>query len=283
MQGNYAKIMTWILQSEGGLCNDAHDPGGWTKYGIILADLPAGATPDDIKNLTVAQAMDIYARKYWNLILGVSLFTGMDYTIMDAAVNSGVGKGWKWLRQALKMPSSGRIDIEVIRTLNAVPASGRADLIRGVWDIRLSFLHALTTWQYFGKGWGTRCAQGRARSVSMWTTESSGPVVAHAEVTKDAAHAQANATKASKNAGASTTTGVTTASPVAAHHLGGLTLDTNFLLVLGGIALFLVGLGIFFWWKSGRHQQVANAALAVATDLHEQITAAVPTPVLAHT
>ena len=50
------------LELEGGYVNDPNDSGGQTKYGISKK-----AYPDlDIPNLTIAQAMEIYRKDYWD-------------------------------------------------------------------------------------------------------------------------------------------------------------------------------------------------------------------------
>jgi len=51
-----------IINIEGGYSNDPDDPGGETKYGISKRSYPN----EDIKNLTVERAVEIYTRDYWN-------------------------------------------------------------------------------------------------------------------------------------------------------------------------------------------------------------------------
>lgn len=46
---------------EGGYVNDLKDPGGETKYGIAKRSHPN----EDIKNLTIDKAMEIYHQEYW--------------------------------------------------------------------------------------------------------------------------------------------------------------------------------------------------------------------------
>src|SRR6266700_2325053 len=50
-----------VLVDEGGYSNDPDDPGGETNYGIDKRSHP----DVDIKNLTEAQAIDIYYTDYW--------------------------------------------------------------------------------------------------------------------------------------------------------------------------------------------------------------------------
>jgi lysozyme family protein len=80
--------MAFIFKWEGGYVNHAEDPGGETKYGISKR-----AHPDvDIKELTKAQAEEIYYRDYW-LKAGCDKLPWPDCVVhFDAAVNMGVGR-----------------------------------------------------------------------------------------------------------------------------------------------------------------------------------------------
>lgn len=49
------------FDAEGGYVNDPRDPGGETKYGIAKRSHPK----EDIKNLTIEQAITIYNKEYW--------------------------------------------------------------------------------------------------------------------------------------------------------------------------------------------------------------------------
>jgi lysozyme family protein len=51
-----------ILDIEGGYCNDEHDAGGETNFGISKRSYPH----IDIKALTPDQAMEIYRRDFWD-------------------------------------------------------------------------------------------------------------------------------------------------------------------------------------------------------------------------
>jgi lysozyme family protein len=51
-----------IIIIEGGYDNDPDDDGGETKYGISKASYPQ----EDIKNLTIERAIEIYTRDIWN-------------------------------------------------------------------------------------------------------------------------------------------------------------------------------------------------------------------------
>ncbi len=98
---SFAKAMNFVFKWEGGYVNDPKDPGGETKYGISKR-----AYPDvDIKNLTKEAATEIYFEDYW-LPTGCENMKdpALAMSVFDAAVNVGVGRVMKWLREDFKAP-----------------------------------------------------------------------------------------------------------------------------------------------------------------------------------
>lgn len=160
MKQNYQDCLSRVLQDEGGYTNDPRDPGGATNYGITIADyrmyVNSSGTPKDVKNMTQDQAKVIYKSKYWDKVNGDNLPSGVDYTVFDYGVNSGVGRSNK-VYNKLKQTDS-------IKTINAIN------------DERLSFLHSLGTWSTFGKGWGPRVGRVRQHSIDLANKSS---VIAH--------------------------------------------------------------------------------------------------------
>ncbi len=58
----FEKCIKVVLKSEGGYVNHPKDPGGETKYGIAKRFFPN----EDIKNLTIARARELYKKHYWD-------------------------------------------------------------------------------------------------------------------------------------------------------------------------------------------------------------------------
>ena len=87
MKESFDRVMDFILTAEGGYVNDPDDPGGETKFGISKRSFPK----EDIKNLSVGRAKEIYRENYWKAIDGDSLVSPLDLYLMDTAVNCGVG------------------------------------------------------------------------------------------------------------------------------------------------------------------------------------------------
>lgn len=165
----FEEALAQLLEHEGGYCNDAHDPGGPTKYGITINDykmyIKAKGTADDVKQLTIEQARDIYRRKYWDALSCHALPPGLDYAVFDYGVNSGIGRGGRVLRRLLGLPDTTyKVSEEVIA---AAKKKDSKELIEEITQERLTFLKSLKTWKYFGRGWNNRVIQVRALALKM--------------------------------------------------------------------------------------------------------------------
>jgi lysozyme family protein len=151
MKYNFNDCLNRVLKSEGGYTNDPADPGGPTNYGITLHDyrsyINSNGTAKDVRNMSVDQAKVIYKSKYWDKVNGDSLPSGVDYSVFDYGVNSGVNRANRVYKRLVEPDS--------IRTINAIN------------DERLSFLHSLPTWNHFGRGWGPRVSSVRAHSIEL--------------------------------------------------------------------------------------------------------------------
>lgn len=86
----------WSNKPDGGYTNDPTDPGGETKWGISKRAHPTL----DIKNLTAEQALDIYAKEYWNVCGCDSIPFPLCVAVFDTAVNCGQSRAVKWAREA---------------------------------------------------------------------------------------------------------------------------------------------------------------------------------------
>lgn len=157
MLSNYTKSLAYVLKDEGGYTNDPRDPGGPTNFGITIADyrmyINKGGTAEDVKNMTVTQAKTIYKSKYWDAMNCSDLPSGVDYTVFDYGVNSGITRSKRVYNQFKSLSDP----VKIINAIN---------------DERLAFLKSLKTWPTFGKGWGPRVQRVRTNSISMATMPS---------------------------------------------------------------------------------------------------------------
>lgn len=79
-----------------GYVNDPHDPGGETKYGISKRAYPK----EDIKNLTLGRALELYYTDYWYVAAGLDW--PLNLCAFDAAVNQGTKRAKEWLQNCDK-------------------------------------------------------------------------------------------------------------------------------------------------------------------------------------
>ena len=183
--GDLAKCLPVTLRFEGKFSNDAHDPGGATMEGITLATFrryEPGATVAALKAISDAEVQHIYDDGYFKPISGSSLPPGVDLAAFDYAVNSGVGAATKALSASLGLAPVPRVKAICAR--------------------RLSILHSLKTWAYFGKGWNSRVAEVLALGIK-WASAS--PAVAVKELQAAAAEQTQKAVTKAKIAAAPVT------------------------------------------------------------------------------
>lgn len=98
------EITAEIVKREGGYVNDPDDPGGPTKYGVTihtLRRLRGSATIADVKALTVADAVEIYKRHYFERPKINQLPQPLQATVYDMQVNAG-GNAIKILQRLLR-------------------------------------------------------------------------------------------------------------------------------------------------------------------------------------
>lgn len=170
-KGNLANALAEIFPFEGGFTNDRRDPGNWTGGKVGVGELrgtnmgiAAHAHPTvDIKNLTKAQAEEIYRRKYATPLSFDNLRIGDDLVILDFGINSGVSRSAKYTQSISGVTQDGRIGPI---TLGAVAKIPSRDFIKRLCARRLSFVQSLAIWNTFGKGWSRRIAHMEAKALS---------------------------------------------------------------------------------------------------------------------
>jgi lysozyme family protein len=166
---SYDEALRRVLVHEGGYTNHPSDPGGPTNFGITLADyrryVKPNATAADVRAMSVGVAKAIYRKRYWDTQRCDELPVGLDYSIFDYGVNSGIGRSGRVLRRLVGLPENTNIVTDQV--LAAVAKRDPKTLINGMNDERLRFLRGLGTWSVFGAGWSRRVAEVRAASLHM--------------------------------------------------------------------------------------------------------------------
>ena len=120
MQNRFDIIIVKTLKHEGGYVWRDDDPGGETNYGISKGSYPS----IDIKNLTKAQAIEIYRRDYWekpkiNMIKDDDLAA----KVFDIGVNVGTTRAVRFLQTAInflgaKLATDGVLGPKTLSAVN---------------------------------------------------------------------------------------------------------------------------------------------------------------------
>ncbi len=132
MSPRFTNALNYVLVNEGPYSNDPRDPGGATKYGIVLTEyesyLKKTLTPNDVENMDLPTAQAIYLRSFWHPIQGDAYASDAVATaIFDTAVNKGLGGCKIILEDALKGNFGGeawQYQEDLLAAVNALSPQG---------------------------------------------------------------------------------------------------------------------------------------------------------------
>jgi len=168
---NFDQAFRILIGHEGKFVNDPDDRGGATKYGVTQKTLSAWrgrpVSVDDVKNLELREAMDIFRQQYWDAVKADRLPSGVDFCVADMAYNSGPGKAAQVLQKALGIKVDGVVGAF---TLDAAKKVNAVDLINRFCDARMAFLKTTYGWAKYKNGWTNRVADVRRKSILMSRT-----------------------------------------------------------------------------------------------------------------
>lgn len=131
---NFESAVEIVLAHEGGYVNNPNDPGGETKYGISKRSYPN----EDIKNLTLARAKQIYFDDFWSPYPYSKIVNDAIATkLFDTAVNTGSKRAFRFMQQSLNqmgqtLVADGVMGAKTIAAINAVDNSVLLNVYRGV-------------------------------------------------------------------------------------------------------------------------------------------------------
>ncbi len=126
---DFDRAVEVVLQHEGGLVDDPDDPGGITNHGISLRFLRrvrpgarlgeasggARAGPEDVRNLTRSEAIELYRRHFWHRYGYASLWDQRVATkVFDLSVNMGPRGAHVCLQRALRAAGERVVEDGVI-------------------------------------------------------------------------------------------------------------------------------------------------------------------------
>jgi len=124
MTERFKTFFHWLLKWEGTVFeNDPDDPGGATKFGIDQRSHPN----EDIRNLTMDRAAEIYWEAYWTPLCVESLPAKVGEVIANIGVNAGKSRAVKWLQAIVDAKVDGVIGSETIHKANAMDANDLAN------------------------------------------------------------------------------------------------------------------------------------------------------------
>lgn len=157
MKTNFRSSLDHVLRYEGGWSDHPKDPGGATMKGVTLEvyrnQFGADKTKDDLRNISDNELEQIYKSGYWDKCHCDDLPSGVDFAVFDSSVNSGPGRGAKWLQAAVGAVQDGGIGPN---TLEKVKGHEPDKIVHSICDNRLNFLKSLDNWATFGRGWQKR-------------------------------------------------------------------------------------------------------------------------------
>ena len=189
MQANYKPSIDRIINKyEGGYGWDRADPGGPTKYGITCFDLAEhrhqrmdsmARWAPIVRAMTLQEAEDIYASKYATSCRFNDLVSGPDCAVLDFGINSGPSRAIKYAQGIVGTTQDGVLGPVTLAAINKMDPNRFVD---AYCDARLRFLHGLSTWSTFGRGWAARVADLRAYCHALAKPHAPVPVAAKVPV-----------------------------------------------------------------------------------------------------
>lgn len=162
----FARCLAFVLKKEGPFSNDPQDPGGATNHGVTIHTLSLWrkhpATIDDVRNLSLAEATEIYRTSYWHP--GDKLPAGVDLLYFNAAVNCGQGHASHFLQEACGATSDGVIGPA---TMAKVAGYNPQFLVSNFCTAQMAYYRRCHGWAHDGHGWTNRTNEVQKLALSM--------------------------------------------------------------------------------------------------------------------
>ncbi len=154
---NFSKCLDMLLHHEGGFVNHPDDPGGMTNLGVTKAVyekyIKRNATEAEMRALTKIDVSPIYRSNYWDRGHCDDLPSGVDWSVFDWGVNSGMGRAAKALQRVVGATADGAIGPMTVKATHAMKPY---DVIVKMHAVRQEFYESLSTFKTFGRGWSRR-------------------------------------------------------------------------------------------------------------------------------
>jgi len=167
-RSNFRRCVDIVLEKEGGYVNDPDDRGGPTNMGITFNTLKAWRgteiTEQDVKDLKIEEARNIYQANYWKKLSCDDLPSGVDLVVFDFGVNAGTARSAKLLQRVCGANSDGVIGPITVGAVNSLDA---AQVIRRFGELRMDHYRSLSNWTKFGRGWTRRTDDVQTAALDM--------------------------------------------------------------------------------------------------------------------
>lgn len=159
---------------EGGWSDHPADRGGKTFRGVTETVFHSwlrsqGRALRPVSTMTKDECRELYRALYWNKVGADRLPWPISYLAFDAAVNSGVSRGAKWVQEGLGVTADGKVGPATIAAANKAVAEGDARKILRIIEARARFLANLVQSKpsqvAFVEGWWVRTLEALARGI----------------------------------------------------------------------------------------------------------------------
>ena len=164
MKENFDKCLEMLLHHEGGYVWHEEDPGGETNLGVTKKVYQEWGGTKEMIDLTVEDVAPIYKKNYWDRCKCDLLSSGLDWVVMDWAVNSGTRRVSKAVQKVCGATPDGVIGNQ---TLSMIEKQDVKYMIEEISVIRQSFYESLRTFKTFGRGWTRRNKETTEQALSM--------------------------------------------------------------------------------------------------------------------
>jgi lysozyme family protein len=109
MRENWDRAISSVLLWEGGFAQRENEPGGAVNMGVSLMayrEIHPGATVQDLKNMPVDEAKQIFKGHYADRVYFDDCPGGLDVVLLHVAVMQGVGGAIRLFQSSLGVPDA---------------------------------------------------------------------------------------------------------------------------------------------------------------------------------
>lgn len=173
MRSNLPGVLDWVFLHEGGYAERDSEPGGAVNMGISFTAFKdwwsktrksGEPTWPDLKALTRAEAETIYETWFFTPTDFDRMPSGVDYALIDLAVNSGVGGALRAVSRQLNFPVTSKMTPQLSWALRFRDTKA---VIDAICDARLKLMMASHKWERFKDNWTKRVTKVRERAYQM--------------------------------------------------------------------------------------------------------------------